>query len=287
MAASSGVSSAVKLGVGVAFVLALGVSAWLALPSAKTAAQDAMPSATKGTQFEATAAKSDHSEQERMAVIPQAHANSASTDSGSEAREVADLSALGGEAPDAFLDSLALSFLTETPDLKRLDQGMRFIARHASIDESSVTRDEASGKVEGKLVIANADIDAKFAVTHDEYRITLIPYPRKVLPYPYEKRDFTILLGDGGAKSTFSGVQFWPDFKVESSGDFRLEREMITGWGAFISKRGTNAQPMSLKIASNGRWEIGPGSMPRIQDNEATDASAYAPLLKLLQPYAQ
>jgi len=285
MAASSGVSSAVKLGVGVAVVLALGVTAWLALPTAKTAAQDAMPSATKGTQIEATPAQIDHGEQERVPVAQQAHAISASTDPGAEAKQEVDFSALGGQAPDAFLDSLAMSFLTETPDLKRLDQGMRYIAQHASIDESSVTRDE--WKVEGKLVIANADIDATFAITPDEYRITLNPYPRKVLPYPFEKRDFTVLLSEKKGYPVNSAVLFWPDFKLESSGGFRLEREMITGWGAFIGQRGTNAQPMSLKIASNGRWELGPGSMPRIQDNEATDASAYAPLLKLLQPYAQ
>ena len=58
-------------------------------------------------------------------------------------------------------------------------------------------------------------------------------------------------------------------------------------WGAFISQRGTSAQPMSLKLADNGERQIGQGSMPRIQDKDATDTSAYAPFLKLLQPYAQ
>src|SRR5687767_6795732 len=84
-----------------------------------TGTGDAMTGATTDKPTEATAAQSDRSEQVRTPVAQQASTNTADTDPGAETREDADPSALGGQAPDAVLDSLSLSLLTETPDLER------------------------------------------------------------------------------------------------------------------------------------------------------------------------
>jgi hypothetical protein len=217
-------------------------------------------------------------------------ADGASTPSASE-----DAPAFTNDTLAALLDDATASFVTDSPDLQRLDEAILALAGAAAVLPESVATNPKDGTVSGWLAIDGSEVKAQFSISAEgRYRVLLdSDSPGAVLP-PFMRRSLSLSLTDGHGLPADIGtvVQFQPN--TSKAGFPQLVQSLIddgerrVGWELTVGPAGTVGRPLSMRLAEDGEG-VRIGSTDHLAPLDAPWASntaAYAAWLTLLQGYA-
>jgi RNA polymerase sigma-70 factor (ECF subfamily) len=289
MARAALASTAVKIGALAALLVGLGYSVWRALPDAVPAPPSAAPS-PPAVVMGAPAASA-----EQAVATARAPAGEAPTeelrDSDAERPPAPEAASAQGPRLALFVDSVAQSFLSESPDLPGFDRAVRMLADAAEIDPESVRVDPEDGSIRGLLAVPGSEMQCRFQIAGSRYRIELEPYPGRDLDPPFVMRNvrFSFLAEAGRASDVSAGVQYHPDTRQPASKHLAGDQEQLVGWGVGMGPDGAVAKPLTMKAGPEGvGWTIGHTTrFSLLEEPWATDTSAYDLWLAKLRPYAR
>lgn len=146
----------------------------------------------------------------------------------------------------AYLDRVARTFLTETPDSVGLLDALTRLAGHASIIEESVKIDAGTGVVSGVLSLGTDKLRGTFLISDDT---TIVDFVAGAPEEGFHQRQVTLSFDNeepvGGYHAT---VQFHPGATALAG----TVQKRIVGWNVNVTHNGGRLEPMIMKPASTG-----------------------------------
>jgi hypothetical protein len=184
------------------------------------------------------------------------------------------------------LDPVTASFLTAQPNLPGLLEMVRTLSVGATVDTESVK--PSGGGVVGRLVLADAAIEATFRIEKGRFQVD-IKNPAGKLPSPFMQGNLylSFVERDGNASDAGATVQFHPDTRRSSAEFLGEKEERYVGWNVDIGREGARALPIAMRRQDTA-WVVGHSeTLAPIDDRYVQDTTPFNPWLRLLAPHAR
>lgn len=161
----------------------------------------------------------------------------------------------------ATLEQVSPTFLTDDPDLAGFDRLLGELAQQAVVVPDSISVDERSGVVTGRLQLGDGLPEGEFEIDGDNYRVALTMGAKGAGGGAMVLRTVEVQFGadSAGIGSARSMIQFHPDTRRSSSEFLAQGEERYVGWAVRQTTEGdVTVKPIAMRAAADGAgWEIG------------------------------
>lgn len=162
---------------------------------------------------------------------------------------------------ESTLEQVSRTFLTENPDLIGFDRLLGDLAERAVVVPGSITVDERSGVLTGKMQLGDGLPEAEFQIDGESYRVAWTTYATATGRDEMALKTLDVHFGadSAGIHSAYSCIQFHPDTRRHASEFLAAGEEHYVGWAVRQAADGNvSVDPIAMRAAADGlAWEIG------------------------------